>query len=111
MNALVVFSTAPTLSEARKVAGFLLEDRLAACVNITGPLESHYRWQGKKRRDREFLLIIKTTRSRFSRLEKAIRKKHSYQTPEIIAVPVTRGSRDYLSWLALETSVRPRKRS
>jgi periplasmic divalent cation tolerance protein len=97
---LVVLVTTSTLKEARKIALALVKSGLAACVNVTGPLESVYRWQGSIERSRERLLLIKTSRDLFPEVEATIRKLHSYVTPEMICLPIIDGSRDYLDWLA-----------
>ena len=77
----------------------LVEHRLAACVQILPEMESVYRWQGKIERQKEVLLIAKTTKSRFEELERKVRAIHSYETPEIVALPLTAGSPPYLEWL------------
>ena len=96
----VVLVTAASLKEARKIARGLVEAHLAACVNVTPPVESIYRWQGKVENGRERLLVIKTAREIFTEVEEAVRKLHSYTNPEIICLPIIDGSREYLSWLA-----------
>jgi len=98
-DALVVFCTCQDQAQAHLVAEALIEARLAACVNILSPLQSIYRWQGKVERAEETLLLIKTTPERFIALRERIAELHSYETPEIIAVPVADGSQKYLSWL------------
>ena len=103
----VVMVTAGSLKEARKIALELVESRLAACVNVTGPVESVYEWQGKMERSRERLLLIKTSRKLFHEVETAIRKLHSYSTPEMICLPIVDGSRDYLDWLANSIKAAP----
>ena len=96
----VVFVTCGSLTEARRIARQVVHSRLAACVNILlGPVESVYRWKGNVEKAREVLLLIKTTQSCLVALEKKILKLHSYDTPEIIALPVVAGSRDYLRWV------------
>ena len=89
--------------EGRKIASAVLEDRLAACVNITEKVESHYRWQGKIEVAGEHLLIIKTKKMLFKALIKKIKSLHSYEVPEIIFLPITAGDPDYLGWLSRET--------
>jgi periplasmic divalent cation tolerance protein len=101
---LLVLSTVPSLKEARRLASFLLEKRLTACVNISPLSESHYWWKGKKERAREFLLLIKTRETLFKKLEKELRENHSYSVPEIITLSITGGSKKYLNWIARETS-------
>ncbi|MGA9882955.1 MAG: divalent-cation tolerance protein CutA [Candidatus Acidiferrales bacterium] len=97
---IIVLVTCGSQKEARQIARALVEARLAACVNVLqAPAESIYRWKGKVETAREFLLVIKTTRKRFAALETEVRRLHSYDVPEIIALPVERGSRSYLAWI------------
>ena len=98
-SAVVVLTTASSLSEARRITSALLDQKFAACVSIMGLTESHYVWKGKKEKIREHLLIIKTRKNLFPKLEKAIRKIHSYECPEILALPVSAGSEKYLDWI------------
>ena len=86
------------------MAGLLVSKRLAACVQLVSKLESHYRWKGKKEISREILLIIKTRSSLYKKVEAAILKNHSYEVPEIICLPISKGSKTYLNWLAKETA-------
>ncbi len=102
-DTIVVLSTVPDVSTGRKIAQGILEERLAACVNISGPLESHYWWEGEIQRDPEHLLVIKTRGELFVRLEEAIRALHPYDVPEVIALPIEQGSPSYLDWIASET--------
>lgn len=97
---IVVLVTAASLRESTKIARQLVEAKLAACVNITQPIRSIYRWQGKMADEREFLLIIKSTRELFPEIKAAVSKIHSYQTPEIICLPIIDGSENYLQWLS-----------
>jgi periplasmic divalent cation tolerance protein len=98
---IVVLITCGSEREAKTIARSLVERKLAACVNLlTAPVESVYRWKGKVDSAREFMLIAKTTRKRFAALQSEVRRLHSYDVPEIIALPVVVGSRDYLSWIA-----------
>ncbi len=97
---IVVLVTAASLRESTKIARQLVEAKLAACVNITQPIRSIYRWQGKMADEREFLLIIKSTRGLFPEIKAAVSKIHSYQTPEIICLPIIDGSENYLQWLS-----------
>jgi periplasmic divalent cation tolerance protein len=96
---IAVFVTADELELARQIAGELVERRLVACVNIVPGIESIYRWQGAVQRDREVLLIIKTSRHRFAEIEMLVKRLHTYQLPEIIAVPIDHGSQEYLDWI------------
>ena len=98
-NAIVVFMTAASGEEATRLAEMLVGAHLAACVQILPEMESVYRWEGKIERQSEVLLLAKTTQSKFDELEREVRALHSYETPEIIAVPVTAGSSPYLEWL------------
>ena len=99
-----VTTTASTKDEAAKIAAVLLELRLAACVQVVGPIESHYWWKGKIERSGEWLCIIKTLRSKFPAVESDIRAYHSYEVPEIVACPIEGGSEPYLKWLRGETA-------
>jgi periplasmic divalent cation tolerance protein len=104
MTALIVFSTFPDESAARVSAGKLVEERLAACVNILPGLTSLYRWEGKLQTSEEVLLVIKTTRESYPRLESALKACHPYELPEILAVAVDAGLPEYLQWVAHETA-------
>ncbi|PYP82833.1 MAG: hypothetical protein DMF61_25290 [Blastocatellia bacterium AA13] len=96
---IIVLVTSANGDEASKIAEALVRERLAACVNIISDVESVYRWEGKVARDREMLLVIKTTADRYSELEQRIHKLHSYSTPEVVAIPIQQGSANYLTWL------------
>jgi periplasmic divalent cation tolerance protein len=99
-SARVVLVTCPTLALARKIARAVVQKRLAACVNVArSPVESFYTWDGKLESSREHLLIMKTTAKRLSELEREVNRLHTYEVPEFIALPITEGSADYLSWL------------
>ncbi|MFA5189077.1 MAG: divalent-cation tolerance protein CutA [Verrucomicrobiia bacterium] len=100
----VVFVTAASRREARRIARSLLEQRLVACANIIPDVESHYWWEGKIDHAREWLLVMKTRRSRFRAVERAVKQLHSYQVPEIIALPLAAGQADYLRWMAVSLS-------
>lgn len=96
---IVVMMTAADADEASRIAELLVNQRLAACVQILPEMRSVYVWQGAVQREREVLLLAKTTRANFDELERKVREIHSYETPEIIAVPVVTGSEPYLKWL------------
>jgi periplasmic divalent cation tolerance protein len=96
---IVILVTAANVREGRKIARHLVEARLAACVNITQPIRSIYRWEGKVADEKEFLLLIKTTRGLFPEIKAAVSNLHSYTTPEIICLPVVDGSENYLQWV------------
>ena len=105
-DAIVVFMTASNGEEATRLADLLIGAHLAACVQILPEMESIYRWQGEKiERQSEVLLIAKTTTAKFAELEREVRALHSYETPEIVAVPIVAGSNPYLEWLS--SSVEP----
>lgn len=96
---IIIYVTAGSTSEASRLARALVEERLAACVNQIGPIQSVYRWEGKLEESVEQLLIIKTRKELFPALEKRVRELHSYSVPEIVALPIIDGSPDYLRWL------------
>jgi periplasmic divalent cation tolerance protein len=97
---IVVMVTCGSRAEAKKIARAVVEARLAACANVMGsPVQSIYRWKGKVETAKEVLVLMKSTRKRFSALEREIRRLHSYETPEVIAVPIARGSTGYLRWI------------
>ena len=102
-DAIVVFMTAANGEEAARLADMLVGAHLAACVQILPEMESVFRWQGKIERQPEVLLLAKTTQSKFDELEREVRALHSYDTPEIIAVPATAVSPAYLHWLITAT--------
>jgi periplasmic divalent cation tolerance protein len=95
----LVLTTAGSNEEAHKIAVALVDRKLAACVNISGPIESVYRWKGAVENAREWLLIIKTTESAFDRVRDTIRELHSYDLPECILLPIEGGSVEYLDWI------------
>ena len=99
-NQIVILCTVPDQGSGERIAQALVEERLAACVNQVPGLVSTYRWEGKVQKANECLLIIKTTGARFEAVKERIKSLHSYELPEIIALPITAGSKDYLNWLA-----------
>jgi periplasmic divalent cation tolerance protein len=101
---IVILSTCGSETEAHKLARLLVDTQLAACVNVIGGgvlggVRSFYRWQGKVESASEWLLLIKTSRDRFARVQAAIEDAHSYEVPEIIALPIVEGAPAYLSWM------------
>ncbi len=96
---IVVLSTCGSSEEAEKIAHLLLEQRLAVCVNIVPAVRSLYRWQGAIESASESLLVIKSRRGLFEQLRCALENEHSYDVPEVLALPVVDGSPAYLSWL------------
>jgi periplasmic divalent cation tolerance protein len=102
-DAVVILVTAGSEAEAELIAKALIEERLAACVNILSPIRSVYRWEGKVSDDREWLLLIKTRAERFAAVETKVKALHSYQVPEVIALPIVAGAEGYMRWLRAET--------
>lgn len=100
MNFVIVFVTTKDLREAKKISQALLKEKLAACVNVVPEIRSLYWWQGKIEKSREVLMIIKTKKPLVSKIIKKVKKLHSYKVPEIIALPIISGNKDYLSWLS-----------
>jgi periplasmic divalent cation tolerance protein len=98
---IVVLVTCGSAKEARKIARAVVEKRLAACANIlTSPVQSIYRWKGSVESAKEFLLIIKTTKARFLKLKAEVKRLHTYDVPEIIALPIASGTGDYMHWIS-----------
>jgi len=95
----IVFATTGSREEAQKIAYAMVERRLAACVNIVGPIDSIYRWEGKVESAQEWLLLIKTTAAMFPRIRDAVSELHSYELPECIALSIEDGSPAYLQWI------------
>ena len=98
-NYVQVVTTTATQADAQAIANALVERRLAGCIQIIGPITSTYRWEGKIETAEEWLCVIKSRADLYEALEEAIRDVHPYDVPEILAVPVTAGSKDYLDWL------------
>jgi periplasmic divalent cation tolerance protein len=96
----LVLTTAGSDAQATSLARELVERRVAACVNVLGPICSYYRWKGEITHDEERLLLIKTTAARFDELAAAIRELHTYDVPEIIAIPIDDGDSRYLKWIS-----------
>ena len=101
-----VHSTTDSQQEADKICAAVVEARLAACAQVSGPIRSTYWWQGKIERAQEYFLTMKTTRDRFDELARVIRENHSYDVPDIVAVPIVEGTADYLGWISAETRER-----
>lgn len=106
-DVIIILITAGSEEEAEKIARTLVAEQLAACVNVVSPIRSIYRWEGKVQDDREWLLFIKTQQTRFAAVEARVKTLHSYQVPEVIALPVVDGSEKYLGWVKSETKVEP----
>jgi periplasmic divalent cation tolerance protein len=101
-NYIVVFSTCGSAGEAERLARQLLEGRLAACVNVITQIRSFYWWKGKIEDSPECLLVIKTSRDMFEKLRSVLEAAHSYELPEVLALPIIDGSPNYLAWLGVE---------
>lgn len=103
-EAIVVLITVPSRQAGMAIAGKLVEQRLAACVNMLGPIQSVFHWQGQIEQEEELLLLVKTRRELFaSQLVPAVQALHPYETPEIIALPIEMGEAGYLNWIVAET--------
>ncbi|MCX5692733.1 MAG: divalent-cation tolerance protein CutA [Candidatus Omnitrophica bacterium] len=98
-----VITTISDKSGAEKIAKALINKRLAACVQIAGPIKSIYRWKGKIETAKEWVCIIKTKKNLYEKVEAAIKKIHPYEVPEIIAVPIAAANKDYLKWIKLNS--------
>ncbi|MFH0702230.1 MAG: divalent-cation tolerance protein CutA [bacterium] len=103
MNFCVILTLTPNFEEARKIARSLVENNLAACVNIVQNVTSVYRWKEEIQEDSEFLLFIKTQKTLFDKVKQSIRDLHSYELPEIIMLPIENGQKNFLSWIEQET--------
>ena len=99
---IVVLSTCGSADEAERLARRVIDDRLAACVNVLSPVRSFYRWKGAIEDSAEWLLIIKSTRDKFDALRAALESAHTYEVPEVIAISIVEGSPNYLSWIERE---------
>jgi len=102
-NHIVIYITTGSISEAKKIGHTLVEEKLVACSNIISPIHSIYNWQGKICDDKEALMILKTKKKLFKQIVKRVEELHSYDVPEIIAMPIIEGSSKYLSWVNEET--------
>lgn len=96
---IMVYVTVSSAAEGERIARALVEDRLAACVNRIAGVRSTYRWQGQLEQSDEELLLVKTSQERFAALARRVQELHSYEVPEVIAVPITAGNDSYLQWL------------
>lgn len=99
---IVVLSTCASAEEAERLARRVVDERLAACVNVLSPVRSFYRWKGAVEDSAEWLLIIKTMRDKFDALRAALESAHTYEVPEVIAIPIVEGLPNYLSWIERE---------
>lgn len=104
MEAILVMVTASSEEEAAGIGRTLVEERLAACANVIPGIRSLYSWEGNLNDEGEVLILMKSRRSHFPRLEERVKQLHGYAVPEIIAVPIVEGSEDYLAWVEASTS-------
>jgi periplasmic divalent cation tolerance protein len=98
-NYIVIIVTTANKSEAEKIAHSLLDERLVACANIIGPANSLFWWHGKIENAEEYMLLMKTRSEMFEKLAEKVKALHSYEVPEIIAIPIVKGFKPYLEWL------------
>ena len=99
----VIFVTCQSKKEADRIASSLLNKRLIACANIVPGVDSRFWWNGKIDNAKEFLVVMKARFSSFGKIEKEVKRLHSYEVPEIIAIPIVAGSKEYLGWIRAET--------
>ena len=104
MNIVVIYCTVPNKKEADRIAKPLVKNRLAACVSMIDKVVSHFSWEGEICKENEVLLMIKTRRENYVKIKLVIESMHSYNVPEIIAVPIVDCSEEYLKWLIAETA-------
>jgi len=102
-----VFTTTGNKDDAKKITRDLVEKRLVACAQVFGPIMSTYRWKGKIEEEEEWLCILKSRYERYEKLEESIRIIHPYEEPEILALPVVKGSRGYLEWMDRQMKADP----
>lgn len=103
MEYIVIYCTVPNRKEGQEIARALVENELAACVNIIDKVESVFSWNGELTEEKEALLIIKTRRDLFTKINHTIQKLHSYNVPEVIAIPIIEADETYLKWISHET--------
>ncbi len=99
MEYIQISTTFEKEEDAKKIAHLLVKENLSACVQIIGPISSIYKWKGNIESSQEYILLIKTKDKLYDKVEKMIKKNHPYETPEIISLPIIKGSSDYLNWL------------
>lgn len=103
MEFIVIYCTVPNKKEGQEIAKMLIKQKLVACVNIMDKMESFFSWDGKMMEEKEALMIIKTKRELFTNINHLIQKMHSYNVPEVIAMPIIEADETYLKWVAHET--------
>ncbi len=111
MDYIIVLATASSLKEATYIATSLVEKRIAACANIVSNIQSVFRWKGKIQKEKEHLLIIKSRKILLGKLIKTVKGMHSYEVPEIIAIQIIDGNKDFLDWLKISVKVVGSKQS
>ncbi|MEJ2214323.1 MAG: divalent-cation tolerance protein CutA [Gammaproteobacteria bacterium] len=99
MSAIVIYCTCPDIETAERISRLSVEQRMAACINMIPGITSIYTWDGNIQQDQEVLLVIKSTKDRFGDIQNLINDEHPYDLPELIAVPITESSPDYLEWI------------
>ena len=99
----LIFVTTSSVAEAELISQTLVEKKLIACCNIVNPISSIFHWNGNINRETEILMILKTVKNHFDQIVREVKKLHSYETPEIIAIPIIAGSEDFLNWIKTET--------
>ena len=107
----LVYVTAPSVRAAERLGAAVVEEGLAACANVLGPIRSIFRWHGKVERAREAALILKTRKARVAALTRRLKALHSYDVPCVVALPIIGGNADFLAWIGAETRPRAVKRS
>lgn len=108
LDARVILVNAASKEQAISIANALVKERLAACANIVSPIRSVYRWQGEVQDETEHLMIIKTRARLVAKVEARVKAMHSYEVPEVIALPIVAGSESYLDWIFASTEAEPR---
>ena len=103
MDYIIILCTINSIENAETIANNLVQDRLAACINIIPQIQSVYFWNGKIQNDEEFLLLIKTKKNLFNSVKEGITKLHPYEIPEIISIDITDGNQNYLTWIENNT--------
>lgn len=109
IKGIVIFITSGSEEEAKRLGRVLVEEKLAACVNIIPGVESLYWWKGKIESSKEWMLVVKTQGKMVNRVVKRVKEIHSYEIPEVIALPIVEGNRDYLQWISDVLALRKRR--
>ena len=96
---ILILTTVNKEEKAKEIASKLVEERLSACVTVTSPATSFYWWEGKINKEQEYILLIKTKKDMYKKIEERLRELHPYETPEIIVLPIIKGFKEYFSWI------------